>query len=239
MLDTKYLQELYKEGFVPGPKEDDLSFQKRVALVKTLLASPEIFLEKLKIPYAEILHVTPYFLSIRGKKKLPFWFGAMTWIYEEEGHKIPILELPQKTRGIGLTQDDLIAHEEIHFLRASFNEPKFEEILAYRTSRSGWRRILGPLFQHPWESYVAIILCLFIPFFPLLAATIALPLFRLTLYQWLFKRALKKLSLLYTNAEELIVLFTDREIIKLAFSHYPNFEHMSLRGKLIEQIALL
>ena len=33
-----------------------------------------------------------------------------------------------------------------------FEEPQFEELLAYRNSPAAWRRWLGPIVEAPWES---------------------------------------------------------------------------------------
>lgn len=242
------MKALYQEGFVPGPLDSWESFEKRVRCVKELMETPEGFLERLKIPYETVTAITPYFLSITTKKGLPFWFGAMTWIYEHEGYQIPILELPKKKGYI--PQSELIAHEYIHFLRANFHEPRFEEILAYQTSSSKWRRYLGPFFERPWESYLFLILFALLAissFFPpilakLLFATTALYVllasFRLILNQWIFKKALKNLSRLYTNASELIVLFTDDEIVKTAKSSYNTIAKTSLRWKLIDLCSI-
>lgn len=250
MTNTKYLQERYKEGFVPGPADSLESFEMRVNLIKEVMKSPDLFLKKLEIPYDKIVPITPYFLTITSKKKLPFWYGAMTWICEYQGNKIPILELPEKTRGIGLKKEDLIAHEKIHFLRAAFSEPRFEEILAYRTSRAKWRKYFGPIFEKPWESHFCLILLLTLSlsaFLPLLFMQLAMwvttlyllfILSRLFLNQWIFKRALKKLSQYYKNSEELITLFTDKEIVSTAFSSYKELDKTSLRWNLINEIAL-
>lgn len=40
-------------------------------------------------------------------------------------------------------------HESLHAVRIGFNEPRFEEVLAYYYSKSRWRRFFGPLFRKP------------------------------------------------------------------------------------------
>jgi hypothetical protein len=235
------LYNLYNEGFVPGPSDTLDSFLKRVEFIKEALSSPEAFLKKAKIPYETITEITPYFISITTKKGLPFWFGAMTMICEFEGQKIPIIELPNKPRGLSLTIDDLIAHERVHYLRSAFNEPRFEELLAYRTSRSKWRKYLGPIFQSPWESYLSLGLMLLPLFFfqlILITLTFLISLFiRLIINQHVLKKALKNLSLHYTNSEELILLFTDTEILKAAQNKFDQIDKTSPRLELLKQIA--
>lgn len=242
---NNYLLSSYKEGFVPGPKESFADFQKRVTFIKNELASPDAFLKKLKIPYETITFITPYYLAITRKKKLPFWFGAMTLICEYEGIKIPILELPRKSSFL-VSNEEIIAHEKIHFLRANFTENRFEEILAYQTSRSFLRKMLGPIFQTPLESNFCILLFAILALSPLLPflffhallilfATCFLTAFtRLFVYQWLFRRSLKNLSSQITNASEVIALFTDKEIINTAFNRSINKN--SPRWQLILQI---
>lgn len=236
------MQDRYKEGFVPGPADSSDSFQKRVELIKKVLSNPELFLKTAGISYETVDQIDPYFLSITTKKGLPFWFGAMTLICDYEGQKIPILELPKKPRGLSLTTEDLIAHERIHFLRSAYQEPRFEELLAYRTSRSKWRKYLGPLFQSPWESYLCMalfILPIFIgPAILLTASFITALLIRLTLNQQILKKALANLSTHYTNSEELIHLLTDNEIIKTAHLQYDTIPKTSPRWLLIKHIAL-
>ncbi len=242
---NNYLLSCYKEGFVPGPNETLDDFEKRVTFIKKLLSSPEVFLEKLKIPYNEITFITPYFLAITPKKKLPIWFGAMTLICEYEGVKIPILEIPKKS-SFFVSRDEIIAHEKIHFLRSFFSEKRFEEILAYQTSSSFLRKALGPIFQTPLESTLCMLLFALLALSPLLpfiffrltfvlAATCFITAFtRLVINQWLFRKALKKLSSTITNSQEIITLFTDKEIIYTALNR--PFDKTSPRWQLISQI---
>jgi hypothetical protein len=242
---NNYLLNCYKEGFVPGPKETLDEFQKRVTLTKELLSSPEAFLDKLKISYETITLIMPYFIAITPKKKLPFWFGAMTLICEYDGIKIPILELPKKS-SFFVSREEVIGHEKIHFLRSSFSEKKFEEIIAYQTSSSFLRKILSPIFQTPTESNFCILLFTALAISPLLpflffqailvlAATCSIAAFtRLIINQWLFQKALKKLSLKVTNSQEIITFFTDKEIINTALNR--SFDKSSIRWQLLTQI---
>ncbi len=247
---TQYLQDLYKQGFVPGPNECFDTFIKRVETVQSLMNAPKSFLEKFKIPFETFTPITPYFLTITTKKGLPFWFGAMTLICEFEGQKIPIIELPKKKRGINLSVEELIAHEKIHYLRAAFNEPKFEEILAYQTSKAKWRKFAGPLFQNAWESYFCISLFILLSISPLVpnifmhgisiltGCTLLAAISRLLRNQSLFKKAVKHLSTRFQNSLEIITLFSDAEIITTAKGGYEKIDKTSLRWQLIEAIAL-
>jgi hypothetical protein len=52
---------------------------------------------------------------------------------------------------------DLIAHEMAHIGRMAFEEPRFEELLAYRTAPSRFHRWFGPIVQSSKESLLFII----------------------------------------------------------------------------------
>lgn len=208
------MQDSYQEGFIPGPNETFEAFQNRVELIKSETSNPELLMSKLKIDFETITPITPHFFSITTKKGLPFWIGAMTYLYEDKGISIPILEFPQKKRGFFLSKEEVLAHEKVHILRSAFNSPRFEEILAYQTSPSPWRRLLSPLFQKSWESTLSIFAILLLPIFPLIPLSLlSLALLRLLRNQYLFKRAHTHLSLLYKNPNELLTLLTDQEII--------------------------
>jgi hypothetical protein len=214
MPELKYLQGRYQEGFIPGPGESFEAFQKRVDLIKSQTSNPKLFMKALGISFDTITPITSHFFSITTKKGLPFWIGAMTYLYEHEGITIPVLELPKKKRGFILSKEEILAHEKVHFLRSAFNEPRFEEILAYQTSISRLRKLISPLFQKTWESTLCIFLLLLLPIFPFIPLSmLALALTRLLRNQYLFKRAQTHLSLLYKNPTELLTLLTDREII--------------------------
>ena len=242
------LWEWYKEGFAPGPYESMADFELRVKAVKGALASPEAFLEAVGVTYESIDDVSPGFLVIRSKKGLAFWFGAMTYICEWKGQKIPIIELPKGKRGLGLTTNDLIAHEEVHFLRSTFCEPRFEEVIAYRTSRSKWRKWLGPIFQNPWESYLCMAFFLSFPFLPfipffyaliitvIVATYLTLITYRLFRNQTIYQKAMKRLSYHYKNCEEILKLYTDLEIKKTAKGKSAGIPKSSPRGKLLLEL---
>ncbi len=239
----------YGEGFAPGPHESIHDFELRVLAVKRALAAPDALLKGLGIAYESIDELSTGFLVIKAKRGLPFWFGAMTYICEWQGQTIPIIQLPRGKRMTFLTREDLIAHEKVHFLRSAFNEPRFEELIAYRTSRSGWRKWLGPIFQSPWESYLCMAFFLSFPILPFIppffSATIIISCItfllaitcRLTHNQNLYQKALKKLSYHYRNGEEILKLYTDSEILKTAKGKSAGIPKSSPRGKLILELT--
>ncbi len=232
------LYTLYKEGFAPGPSETEDFFKSRIVKVRGIFKAPFI-LEKLSPLPLHLEPISPSFPFFRSSKKLPFWFGAMTWICEiEKGIKVAVLQLPLKKRFSWTREEEFIAHEKVHALRSSFSESRFEEILAYRTSPTFFRRFLGPLFQKPIESYLFLLssfLAIVSPFIPLLFFLFLF--IRLSFNQRVFHKALKKLSKETAYSEEVIRLFTDKEISLTAKGEFSKLPKNSLRWKQIEAIA--
>src|SRR5262245_52150906 len=86
--------------------------------------------------------------------RLPFWQGGCTWILQRTECDPPfaLLQLNKayKDHDVYLKfyrRDELVTHECAHVGRMAFDEPAFEEIIAYRTSPSPFRRWLGPIIQ--------------------------------------------------------------------------------------------
>ena len=78
-----------------------------------------------------------------------------------------LFQLRQKFRDsrryLGLyDRDELIAHELCHVGRMMYQEPKYEEVLAYRTSKSTFRRWFGPIVQSSWESTLFLVILILI-----------------------------------------------------------------------------
>ncbi len=244
-----YLRKLYEEGFVVGPNEDVETFLNRVSYIKEALKNPKKLIEQIEQLQGEVEVLNHSLILFKSSKKLPFWFGGMTWICElDNGVKIPILQMPKKKRFFWVDIDEVISHEQVHAKRAAFNENKFEEILAYRTSKARWRRFFGPLFSSNRQSFyflsLASIGCLS-PIFPnewgeLLLLPFAI--FLLTILtnlfknQLLFHSALKNLKKEFVFPEKIIELLTDKEIIKYALKKSSTINRSSLRWKQIHLV---
>ncbi len=216
-MNSREKQEIscHRRGLIPGPKESYASFAARVA------ASPT--LEKIStFPYP----FEPDWISVSSPcKRLPFWEGGATWIEEgpqgERSCKIQIRpSIPFYSQG------EILSHEMIHAIRLMFDEPRFEEILAFHTSKKKWRRFLGPLFNRPLDThlFLAFLLLSWIVYMagmfldiPFLSWSLPLPLIalipsliRLIHSQSLFSKALSRLPL------EALVYLTDQEIKEFA-----------------------
>jgi hypothetical protein len=254
-------EELNWRGFIPGPGESEAAYLERVHTLQHLPPPSEAPLAEEDWKDANALTQHLFDFSVQwvpafySNRNLPFWQGAAVWI----SHNLPIIQLRtafRKGSYLGLyARAEILAHEAAHAARSAFDEPRFEEILAYSTSRSAWRRWLGPLFRHSWESYLFIFLLLsslgaqtLRLFYDnnLLSGFVYLPwlsvlwmLGRLSYHHHLLKRCLRNLSpLLKDPARALAVAFrlTDREITDCARgiqirSHLQS--DSSMRGKVI------
>jgi hypothetical protein len=240
---------LNKQGLFPGPDEDLPTFLARLKRIRNLTHS--------SIPpsdWATATHLTTtlydinptWLIAFYSNTNLPPWQGAATWI----DNSIPLIQLKTTfARGsyLGYSRDEILAHEAVHAARMAFHEPRFEELLAYRTSRSRLRRFLGPLFRTPTESTLflstlllslaATITNIFfsshiltlISLLPILALTLLL--IRLIHTHTLFNRCLKNLSRLTPHPLAVALRLTDREII--SFARNTPIPTTSLRWQVI------
>jgi len=93
--------------------------------------------------YLKPFDLHPSFLPIRYETKGLRWHEmAVTWIDPVDGY---IQLRPQKGSSSFYPQEEIVAHEAIHWMRSSFASSPFEEILAYQTSSYRHRRFLGSI----------------------------------------------------------------------------------------------
>lgn len=225
MKSKEVLLELNQRGLVPGPEEPDSAFFARCN--RAIPTSSPFSSSSLA---QQLLDVTPNWIEIHYQAKgLRLWEAACTWI---EGDLIKIQLHPTLLRNQkhwGYDRSEIIAHEFAHAVRGAFEEPIFEEILAYRTSSSPLRRYWGPLLRTANESLCGVL--------TLLACTIAslfeplgwiawlsalgllgLVVTRLVKTQCIFKRALVKIASLVSHEKAIAVMLrlTDKEIIRFS-----------------------
>jgi hypothetical protein len=178
-------QDLYhfnKLGLIPGPGESEEAFAKRAAFSLNLRSTlnahlgQEIpfqpqevaelaFFSKAKKETKERFGISPDWVPIFfSNHQLYPWHGGCAWIFQlkEDTPAAALLQLRKKLHSsptlLGLYErDELITHELSHVGRLAFEEPKFEELLAYTTARSAFRRYFGPLFQSSKESFLFLI----------------------------------------------------------------------------------
>lgn len=185
-MQVEKLLELDKQGLIPGPLESEQEFEKRAEYCLNLKKNLQEQLEdKLPFPSIELMNppiekalaqtqaqygIMPRWVPVFfSNAQLPPWHGGCAWIFQIND-KSPVsgfIQLRkhfyQSERYLTLYQrDEILAHEFAHIGRMCFEEPKFEEFLAYQSSPSAWRKRLGPLVQSSWESLLFVILLLLI-----------------------------------------------------------------------------
>lgn len=219
----------FQRGLIPGPDEDEKTFLERVSRLTAQSPNQEESHAITRHLFGFSVDWVPVFYS---NQKLPFWEGAAIWIGETPS--IQLRENFKKGSYLGYRREEVLAHEAVHAARVAFEEPRFEEILAYQTSKSRLRRWAGPLFRKPWESalFMVLLVLAFLGYCWIPLAVLGWLSVRLTWAQWTLQRCLKKLPL------SLIVCLTDTEIRKFARLSLTDiqayFENdQTLRGSLI------
>lgn len=251
-------------GLIPGPEENSEDFFKRAQYCFALRNSFQTKLldnapfseenrasdEILKAPFEKtkyLYDIAPAWIPVFfSNYKLSFWHGGCAWIFQENDNT-PLgafFQLRQAFKNSPTylkiyKRDDLVAHELSHVGRMMFEEPRFEEILAYRSESSRFRRYFGPIMQSSWESALFVIFLFILVLLDLSLYEILSP----SLYQslmWLklvpfgmivyasarlwrrqrqFKRCFQNLKTILDdekNANAVIYRLTDQEIIDLS-----------------------
>jgi hypothetical protein len=236
---------LARDGWVPAPGESEEDFLIRIAQgKKTPLHFEPIFERESLLQQGSFITESIFGFGIDwvgvvfSNRKLSLFEGAAAWIFEEKegGTKEAFLQLRKGLRGkkhlFGYYPlEELIAHELVHVARMSFEEPLFEEMLAYETSTSLFRKAFGPLFKKPKEMnffIFTLILPLFAIFFPFLWMIPLLTLFfyltRLMVHRRAYER--KKQEIKEVIPEEnrgiYLLMLTDKEILQKGLSSYTE-----------------
>ncbi len=224
MKSLEVLLELNRRGLVPGPEESEVAFFARCKHALPASSPPFSSLSE------QLFDVVPDWIEICYKKKgLRFWEGGCTWI---EGNLITLQLHPallKKKKHWGYEHKEIISHEFVHAVRGAFEEPIFEEILAYHTSSSPIRRFWGPLLRTSNESLGAVLTllaCMIASFFEPLGwiawgstiGLLGLATVRLVKAQRIFKRTLGNLARQVGKKRAMAVMLrlTDREVIRFS-----------------------
>lgn len=170
------LKQYNSEALIPGPGESEEEFIKRAEyclhIRKHLLdktdspfpkkkeSDPTSSLNEVFKKTKELYDISPSWVPIiYDNHKLSCWHGGCAWIFqlEEEAPISAILQLRASLATnpnlLGLyKKEEIIAHEFSHIGRMAFEEPLFEEVFAYRSSPSSFRRWLGPITKSSIES---------------------------------------------------------------------------------------
>lgn len=272
-------------GLIPGPHEDEKQFLARVDyclhlkeklvdesgldIPEELAPLPEAMVTDASAVTMPLFDMFPrWVLAAFSNQGLTPWHGGCAWIFQLTD-QTPLGAFFQLRRAfakqktyLGLyDRTELIAHESVHVGRMQFEEPRFEEFHAYRTSKSAFRRWFGPILQSAWEGliflfslFLVVVLELFLTFsdithsFNLVLWGLSIPsallvmgLGRLAWRHWTYQRCWSKLNKALDSAHKAnAVLFRlqDHEIIlfsKLDPSHISCYadEQKTLRWHLI------
>lgn len=282
-MNLTYL-EWNKQGIIPGPSESEEEFSKRAqyclrlreelfSLVGTELPfdvsdqASEAILEKAVTKTRELYGIAPKWVPLFfSNYQLSLWQGGCAWIFQldEKTPTAAFLQLRSqfrlKEKYLGIYErEELISHELSHVGRMMYQEPQFEEILAYQSS-TGWRRWLGPIVQSSKESLFFILLLGFIiladlalislgndsayrlfVWIKLIPITIIiLALARLAWRHYRFNKAKRNLEALFSSeASDILYRLTDQEINLFAKSdpqgvHAYIEQQDSFRWKVIQ-----
>ena len=138
------LIKLNEEGVIPRENETESSFFKRV--------------EKDK----------PSFNYSYCKKNLSFYEMACVIVDEAKVEVFlhPIFE--KKENFLGISKQEIIDHEKVHFIRQGFKQGRFEETIAYLTSKCRFRKILGGFFKNYIEAKIFVFTTFAVPVFAFL-----------------------------------------------------------------------
>lgn len=169
------------QGFIPGPNETEEQFQERVAyclnLRETLPQGANLEVTEQRAILDEAASITKQLYSIApewppvifSNHNLSLWHGGCAWIFQldDDAPLGSFLQLrttfQSEKRCFGLyDRNELVAHELCHVARMAFEEPQYEEFLAYRTSSKAWRRWLGPILRNSVESMLFVLSLLFV-----------------------------------------------------------------------------
>lgn len=246
-----------KLGLVQGPNESDDEYVRRadycLHLVETLPKEhgefiPGQVMERADTPLAEeawqktreLFDFAPLWAPLFfSNHQLAPWHGGCAWIFQttESSPLGALFQLRRRFKDhvsfLGLYRREvLLAHEAVHVARMAFQEPKFEELIAYRTSDSGFQKCCGALVETSKEAAV-FVLTLFlvvvvnlagigmgaiptwilwlnaIPFAMAIAALV-----RLYIRQNQYMRCIKVLGAISAKPEAIACRLSDNEIIE-------------------------
>ncbi len=167
------LLEWNRQGLIPGPDETEDQYIQRVNhclnLKQELKLDPGFIVkqtEEILTPSFKETHqdfdIVPHWIPVVfGNKHLAPWHGGCAWIFQltDNGPLGAFIQLRKaflySPIFLGLyKREELIAHELCHAGRMAFEEPKYEEIIAYSCSKRSISKTLGPLVESSTESMI-------------------------------------------------------------------------------------
>lgn len=237
LLNTKNLeleQTLASEG---SASIEDVSIQQQDRIPDNLFQEPQELTEKLyrfKADWVAGFFVDPAYGLL---------FGGCAYYFYPDFFALFIIRrsFRDKARWLVYQRSELLAHELCHVARVSFMAHIFEEIFAYKTATTAFRRFFGGIFRSPKDSFLFIgASCLLLmnqicraflfpqlpswPMWSLLAITLAWLILRLLRDMKILRKAQKHLAFIFPKQNILPVIFrcNDHEIRELATLNEPH-----------------
>jgi len=155
---------LSRDGFIAGPGESESDFEKRVAYCKNLHTELETSTTEETIEAHTItkrwFDITPTWVPcVFSNHQLSLWHGGCAWIFQKDdktptGAFLQLRKTFKKNKMfLGIyRRNEFIAHELCHVGRMMFQEPRFEEVIAYQSASSSFQRFFGPLIRSSFEA---------------------------------------------------------------------------------------
>ena len=233
----KMFLSFYSKGFLPGPIESESNFYKRAALTEKIVREPKNYITEKSLKNKVFSSLNESTLFMASSCKL-FWHASVTMILEiSKDLYIPIISKPSKFSNLFINEDEVLNHELIHAKRVYFNDEKFEEIIAFRTSKSSWRKFFSPLITKQYQLILILIFSLItsyssLPFFILLSSM----LFNLSYKQFTVYRCIRYLKRYTKYYEEILIGMTDKEIISVANNDIHKIDFSLFRWKYLQSL---
>jgi hypothetical protein len=256
-MNLEKLLHYHELGLIPGEAEDEQAFERRALFclaikekLKSQMENCPPFLDNHSLFHSvkKSFHIDPQWVPVfcSNEKMLP-WQGAASWIFQlEEGDPTSaLIQLRGRSVSILGTREEALTHEAVHIARMAFEEPIYEEAIAYSTAGNAFRRYFGPLFRSNRESMLLaslLILCVMFDFILLISGSASwydrfmwlklTPLsyfaylwIRLTGVQRRFRAVRHKVGL------PRLLLLTDEEITRFAELSQKEIERFLSEGK--------
>ena len=170
---------LNKRGFFPASKETPEEFVKRLESLRSSYESLESDLDKndffelegIKFNKSDVIPQEMFCDARKGNLELYDFdldwvpgffyspgalFGGCAWGIPPHYFTLFILRPSFRTRDKWYIygRQELMAHEMCHAVRFPLEADKYEEMFAYQTSTSSFRKLFGPMVRSPKETYI-------------------------------------------------------------------------------------
>jgi len=181
-ISTEELLRHNKMGLIPGPDETEEEYGRRIEYCQNVRKelgevlpfeekdeAREEILQDVLPDTKKWMDIIPDWIPIYfSNYKLAPWHGGCAWIFQlnDESPTSAFFQLRKRfkdrSKYLGYSRNEILVHELSHVGRMMFEEPQFEEVLAYRSSKTGFRRWFGPIVQSSIESMLFVIVLIMI-----------------------------------------------------------------------------